>query len=168
MDSLYAGGGTVSHVSTEGYYLRPGAIQYEMGTPAISQVIGLAAAIEHLEALGMDNVSRHAAILTRAAATGLAALDGVRVLGDHDKPEGRHGIVSFSTRSILPAQIAAFLGQLGVAVRAGSHCAIPLHAALGLTGSTRFSMGIYSTSDDIAAALAAIEACRRIFEREWR
>lgn len=167
MDPTMAGGGTVSHVSTEDYYLRQGCIQYELGTPAVSQSIGLAAAISYLDALGMDNVARHSAALTHAAACGLEALEGVRIIGKHDDACGQHGIISFALPNVSPAETAQFLGQLGVAVRSGGHCALPLHAMLGLQGSTRISIGIYNTSDDIAAALAAIDLCRQIYEGQW-
>ena len=164
MDPLGGGGGVVSHVSTESYYLKLKSIQYEMGTPPVSQAVGLAAAIGYLEGIGMQNVARHDAALTRYAVQGLKAIDGVTVVGDHSKPDGQHGIVSFNLRGVAPAQLAAFLGKLGVAIRSGGHCALPLHAALGRIGTGRLSIGVHTTQADIDAALVAIEMCRRAFE----
>ena len=164
MDPLAGGGGVVSHVSTDSYYLRPAAIQYEPGTPPVSQAVGFAAALGYLDALGMENVARHAAILTRYAVAGLERIDGVTVVGDHTQSDGQNGLVSFTVRSVAPAQVAAFLGKLGVAIRSGGHCALPLHAALGRIGTGRISIGVHTTRADLDAAFIAIDSCRRAYE----
>lgn len=165
MDPLGGGGGVVSHVSTDSYYLRPQALQYEMGTPPVSQAIGWATALDYLDALGMENIARHDAVLTRYAARGLQRIDGVNVIGDHGQPDGQMGIVAFTVRSTAPADVAKFLGGLDVAIRSGGHCALPLHASLGLIGTGRLSIGVYTTRDDIDAALAAVALCRQLHER---
>ena len=164
MDPLGGGGGTVSHVGVGTYYLRPKALQYEPGTPPVSQAVGWAAAIDYLDVLGMENVERHSAALTRHLVRGLGRIDGVNIIGDHAQPDGQTGLVSFTVRSVTPAEIAAFLGKLDVAVRSGGHCALPLHAALGMIGTGRVSIGVHTTRDDINAALVAITLCRRIYE----
>ena len=164
MDPLGGGGGVVSHVSTESYYLRPLALQYEMGTPPVSQAVGWAAAIDYLDGLGLENVARHAAALTRYAVRGLQSIDGVDVLGDHAQLDGQTGLVSFSVRSVAPADTAKFLGALDVAIRSGGHCALPLHAALGMIGTGRISVGVHTTRDDIDAAIVAIALCRQAYE----
>ena len=164
MDPLAGGGGTVSHVGTQSYYLRPKALQYEPGTPPVSQAVGWAAAIGYLQALGMENVERHGAAITRYAVQGLQRIDGVNVVGDHSQPDGLMGLVSFTVRSVAPAETAAFLGKLGVAIRSGGHCALPLHAALGRIGTGRISIGVHTTRDDIDAALAALALCREMYE----
>ena len=164
MDPLVGGGGTVSHVGIDSYYLRPKALQYEPGTPPVSQAVGWAAAIGYLQALGMDNIARHSAALTRHAVRGLQRIDGVNVVGDHTQPDGQTGLVSFTVRSVPPAETAAFLGKLGVAIRSGGHCAVPLHAAMGRIGTGRISIGVYTTRDDIDAALAALALCRETYE----
>ena len=74
------------------------------------------------------------------------------------------GLVSFTVRSVTPAETASFLGRLDVAVRSGGHCALPLHAAMGMIGTGRVSIGVHTTRDDIDAALTAIALCRRIHE----
>lgn len=164
MDPLGGGGGTVSHVGVDSYYLRPKGIQYEMGTPPVSQAVGWAAAIDYLEQLGMDDIARHDAVLTRYLVEGLHHIDGVDVMGDHSQPDGQTGLVSFTLRSLVPASLASFAGKLGVAMRSGGHCALPLHASMGLIGTGRLSLGVYTTLDDIDAALVAIEACRFVYE----
>ena len=164
MDPLGGGGGTVSHVAEQSYYLRPFAPQYEMGTPPVSQAIGWAAAVEYLEGLGMEHVAQHSAALTRYAARGLQRIDGVNVLGDHTQADGQTGLVSFTVRSVAPAETAQFLGRLGVAIRSGGHCALPLHARLGMIGSGRLSIAVHTTREDIDAALTAIALCRQAYE----
>ena len=164
MDPVAGGGGVVSHLSTESYYLRPKSIQYEPGTPPVSQAVGWAAALDYLDALGMDDVERHNAALTRYAANALQRIDGVNVIGDHSGADGMTGLVSFTVRSVAPSAVAAFLGGLGVAIRSGGHCALPAHAEMGLVGTNRMSFGVYTTRDDVDAALAAIELCRRAYE----
>lgn len=165
MDPLVGGGGTVSHVGEQSYYLRPKALQYEPGTPPVSQAVGWAAAIDYMKALGMDDIARHGAALTRYAVRGLERIDGVNVVGDHSQPDGQSGLVSFTVRSVAPAETAAFLGKLGVAIRSGGHCALPLHAAMGRIGTGRISIGVHTTRDDIDAALAALALCREMYER---
>ena len=164
MDPLGGGGGTVSHVGIGSYYLRPNAQQYEMGTPPVSQAIGWAAAIDYIESLGMDAISRHDAVLMRYLIEGLHRIDGVDIMGDHSAADGETGLVSFTLRSLVPASLATFAGKLGVAMRSGGHCALPLHASMGLIGTGRLSFGVYTTLDDIDAALVAIEACRYVYE----
>ncbi len=164
MDPLTGGGGTVSHVGVQSYYLRPKALQYEPGTPPVSQAIGWAAAVNYMKALGMDDIARHDAALTRYAVRGLERIDGVKVMGDHSRPDGQNGLVSFTVRSVAPAETAAFLGKLGVAIRSGGHCALPLHAAMGRIGTGRISIGVHTTRDDIDAALAALALSREAYE----
>lgn len=164
MDPVTGGGGSVSHVGEQSYYLRPKALQYELGTPPVSQAVGWAAAIGYLQALGMDDIARHSAVLTRYAVQGLSRIDGVNVIGDHSQADGQMGLVSFTVRSVAPAGVAGFLGKLDVAIRAGGHCALPLHASLGLLGTCRISIGVHTTRDDIDAALAAVSLCRETYE----
>lgn len=165
MDPIAGGGGTVSHVATDSYYLRAKAIQYELGTPPISQAVGFAAALDYLDALGMENVHRHDAALTRYLVDGLHAIPGITVVGDHSREDGWMGLVSFSLYDEDTSSLAAFLGGLGIAVRSGSHCAQPLHSSLGLSGTVRASMGVYTTRDDIDALLTGLEMYRRLHNR---
>ena len=164
MDPVASGGGAISHVSKDSYYLRPKGIQYELGTPPVSQAIGFAAAVRYLQDLGMGDVARHAAILTRYAAQGLARIPGVKVVGDHSGADGQKGIVAFTVAGAAPAQVSGFLGKLGVAIRAGGHCALPLHASLGLIGTARISMGVYTTLDDVDAALVAVQTFTKLLK----
>lgn len=165
MDPVGGGGGAVSHVSRDGYYLRPKTIQYEWGTPAVSQAVGLGTAIEYLDALGMDAICQHDEALTKYLVCGLAGNPDVTVWGDHQAQDGLTGLVSFSLRGVDCSYVAEFLGKLDVAVRSGGHCALPLHASIGLPGTTRVSMGVYTVAEEIEALLAGVEACRRVLNR---
>lgn len=164
MVPLQGGGGTISHVSTDSYYLRPGAIQYEVGTPAVSQAVGLAAACDYLDRLGMDAVQRHSAALTEYLMNGLEQQSGVTIWGDHRSADGQTGLVAFSVAGSAPAQAGSVMGKLGVAVRSGGHCALPLSASMGAVGTTRISFGIHNTAEDVEAALTALVICCRLFQ----
>ncbi len=164
MEPRALGGGTVSHVGHDSYYLRDGAIGYEPGTPAVSQAVGFAAAIDYLNSLGMDAVKQHGAALTRYLVAALRTFAGVTVWGDHEGEDGLAGLVSFTQAGIPPKTVASVMGRLNVAVRAGGHCALPLHASMGLVGSIRFSLAVHSTVEDIEAGLVALELARRIYQ----
>ena len=170
MDPLVGGGGTVTHVGTDSYYLRAKAIQYELGTPAVSQAIGFAAALDYLDELGMAAVEEHSHTLTKFLVAGLGALNevlgSVTIWGDHESDAGLMGLVAFSLAGIPAKNAASVLGKLGVCVRAGGHCSLPLHASLGLTGSVRFSFGIHTTLEDIEAGLVALALCRKIYDAQ--
>lgn len=163
MDPVAIGGGTVSHAAVDSYYLRQGAIQYEVGTPPIAQAIGWAGAIEYMETLGMDKVLEHAEAMTRFAVHALHEVEGLTIWGDHTKRDGAGGLVSFSLVNAAPAQIGSACGMMGVAIRSGGHCAMPLAASTGLVGTGRASFAVHTTCEDIEALAVAVEMCRRLF-----
>ena len=162
MDPVASGGGAISHVSTDSYYLREGAVQYEVGTPPISQAIGWAGAVEYLNRLGMGNVLAHAEAMTDFAVFALHGIEGITIWGDHTKADGAGGIVTFSLPNVTPAQIGTECGALGVAVRAGGHCALPIAASIGVGGTGRVSFAVHTTCEDIEALTVAMEMCRRM------
>lgn len=163
MDPLVSGGGAISHAAIDSYYLRAGAIQYEVGTPPISQAIGWAAAIDYLDALDMDAVNAHDATLTRYLVRGLHGIDDVTVWGDHDNTEGLTGLVSFSLASVAPIELGTVCGRLGVAIRSGGHCALPLAASMGMVGTGRASFSVSTTREDIEAVIIAVTACQHLY-----
>ena len=162
MEPAFVGGGTISHVSQDGYRLRLRPIQLEPGTPPVSQAIGMAAAFDYLAQLDMEEVRRHEAALTRYLVDGLHAVDGVFTVGDHDGPDGQMGLVCFTMPGNDSMDIVNFLAKLGIAVRGGGHCALPLHASLGLAGTVRVSMGVYTTKADVDAILEAVRTYREL------
>jgi cysteine desulfurase/selenocysteine lyase len=129
--------------------------RFEPGTPPIAEAVGLTAAIEYLEKLGMDRITEHERELTRLAVAGLATIPGVTVYGP---PAGadRGAVVSFAAAGLHPHDVAALLDAEGIAVRAGHHCAQPLMRRLGVTGTTRASFAVYSSPDDVAQLLRGV------------
>ena len=164
MDPVAIGGGTVSHASVDSYYLRQGAIQYEVGTPPIAQAIGWAGAIEYMETLGMDKVLEHAEAMTQFAIHALHGVEGLTIWGDHTQPDGAGGLVSFSLANTAPARIGSACGMMGVAIRSGGHCAMPLAASTGMVGTGRASFAVHTTCEDIEALAVAVEMCRRLYQ----
>ena len=162
MNPLMGGGGTIIHVGQQNFTYREQPIQFELGTPAISQAVGLAAALDYLDILGMKGVQRHEAILTKYLVKQLQKLDGITIIGDHSKKDGQVGLVSFTVRGADSMDIVGFLGKLGIASRGGGHCALPLAASLGLRGTVRLSLGVYTTKRDIDMALEALRFYQKL------
>jgi cysteine desulfurase/selenocysteine lyase len=135
--------------------------KFEAGTPAIAQAIGLGAAVEYLSQLGMENVLAHERALVRYAMERLQDVEGVRILGP--RPEDRGGVVSFTLGDIHPHDIAALLDAEGIAIRAGYHCAQPLHERYGLGATARASFYIYNTPEEIDRLAQALEKVKVVF-----
>ena len=163
MDPVSIGGGSISHASLDSYYLRVGAIQYEVGTPPVSQAVGWAGAISYVETLGLNAIARHGRALTHYLVEGLHDIENVTVWGDHESEEGQNGLVSFSVAGVSSLDLGAFCGKLDVAIRAGSHCAIPLVTTMGVKGTGRASFGVHTTKEDVEALLVAVNVCERLY-----
>ena len=132
--------------------------RFEPGTPPIAEAVGLTAAIEYLEKLGMERVAEHERALARHAVEVLQAIPGVTVCGPRAAVD-RGAVVAFSVEGLHPHDVAALLDQEGIAVRAGHHCAQPLMRSLGITGTARASFSVYNSPEDVsilAHALAAL------------
>lgn len=122
--------------------------RFEPGTPPIAETVGLAAAIEYLEKLGMERVAEHERELATQTVEALGAIPGVTVYGPRPgTPRG--AVVAFGVEGVHPHDVAAFLDAEGIAVRAGNHCAQPLMRCLGVTGTTRASFSVYTSPDDV-------------------
>ncbi len=157
------GGGTISHVAPDATYFRGAEIQYELGTPAISQAVGFSSALNYLSGLGMQNVEAHHRALTKYLVAMLEQMGNVTIWGNHTSENGQCGLVSFCQNGIPSMCSASILGLLGVSVRGGGHCALPLHASMGLGGSVRISFGIHTTVEDINAAICALLVCQNLY-----
>jgi cysteine desulfurase/selenocysteine lyase len=133
--------------------------RFEPGTPPIAEAVGLTAAIEYLEKLGMERVAEHERALARQAVEVLGAIPGITVYGP---PAGvdRGAVVSFSVDGLHPHDVAALLDQEGIAVRAGHHCAQPLMRSLGITGTARASFSVYTSPEDVSILAHALGALR--------
>jgi len=133
--------------------------RFEPGTPPIAEAVGLTAAIEYLEKLGMERVAEHEAALASRAMKGLAAVPGVRVFGP---PAGqpRGAVVAFTVDGLHPHDVAALLDAEGIAVRAGHHCAMPLMRCLGVVGTSRASFSVFNSPDEIDLLVDGVAGLR--------
>ena len=158
------GGSMIRRVKLEGF--EPGDLpaKLEAGTPPIVPAIGLGAAIDYLVSIGLDKIAQHERQLTMRAHEVLESAGGIRILGPDPRQKG--GTVSFVVEGIHAHDVAQICDSQGVAVRAGHHCAMPLHKRLGITASTRASFYLYNTSGEIDRLGEALEATRRVFRRK--
>jgi cysteine desulfurase/selenocysteine lyase len=136
--------------------------RFEAGTPPIGAAIGLAAAIDFIEPVGWDRIEAHDRALTRYALERLGEIPGVSPVGS---PRERIGIVSFTLDGVHPHDVGSLLGERGVAVRTGHHCAQPLMDHLGLPGTVRASFGLHNDASDIDRLADALVAARQILAR---
>jgi cysteine desulfurase/selenocysteine lyase len=136
--------------------------KFEAGTPNVEAAIGLAAACDYMDALGMEAVRAHEIALTAEAMRALGEIPGVMLHGT-PTAEGRSGVVSFSVNEVHPHDVATTLDVEGVCVRAGHHCAQPLMRSLGVHSTVRASFWVYNSAADIARLAAAVRAAQERF-----
>ena len=159
MPPWQGGGSMIDKVSFERTTYAPPPQRFEAGTPAIAEAIGLAAAIDYVEAIGLSAIHAHEAALVKTLRRELSAMNAITLFG----PDTSAGIVSFALDGVHPHDLGTILDEENVAIRAGHHCAQPLMAHLGVPATARASFGLYSDESDIAALLRGIERTRRIF-----
>jgi cysteine desulfurase/selenocysteine lyase len=135
--------------------------KFEAGTPNAADAVGLAAAVEYLERIGMTRVQEHERSMISAAQARLAAIDGLQIFGP--SPLERSGVVSFTMSDVHPHDLATILDGEGVCIRAGHHCAQPLMRRLGVVATARASFYIYNDESDIDALVTGIMKAREIF-----
>jgi cysteine desulfurase/selenocysteine lyase len=135
--------------------------KFEAGTPNVAQAVGMGAAIEYLEDLGMAAVREHEIALVRYALDRLTEV-GATIYGPRD-PEDRGGVVAFNVPEVHPHDMATIVDQEGVCIRAGHHCAQPLMRRLGVPATARASFYVYNTRDDVDALIAALEKSKGWF-----
>ena len=152
----------ISDVTTEGSTWAEIPWKFEAGTPPIAEAVGLGAAVEYLEALGMDRVREHERATAELMIDALGEVPGLTILGPTDA-DRRGAAVSFTLDAVHPHDIAQFLDSKGVCVRAGHHCAKPLMRVLGTQSTTRASAHVYTTDEDILALQGALIECRTWF-----
>jgi cysteine desulfurase/selenocysteine lyase len=159
MPPWQGGGAMIDSVTFERTTYAPPPQRFEAGTPAITEAIGLAAAIDYVEAIGLPAIHAHEVALVKTLRRELSAMNAITLFG----PEDAAGIVSFALDGVHPHDLGTILDEENVAIRAGHHCAQPLMAHLGVPATARASFGLYSDENDIAALLRGIERTRRIF-----
>ncbi len=156
----YQGGGSmIDRVTFQRTTYAPPPGRFEAGTPHIVGVVGLHAAIDYVDSIGLDAIHAHEAALVGAAREALSQINSVRLFGPADSA----GIVSFAVEGVHPHDVATILDEGQVAIRAGHHCAQPLMDALGVPATARASFGVYNGADDIAALIKGVERVTRIF-----
>ncbi|WP_422345317.1 SufS family cysteine desulfurase [Parasphingorhabdus sp.] len=153
------GGSMIDRVSFDGTTYAPPPGRFEAGTPHIAGVVGLDAAIQYVEGIGLDVISAHENATLAMAREALSGINSVRVFG----PDKSMGILSFAVGDVHPHDVATILDEGSVAIRAGHHCAQPLMDYLGVPATARASFGIYSDAEDVAALVKGIERVRKIF-----
>jgi cysteine desulfurase/selenocysteine lyase len=156
------GGEMIETVSMTRSTYAPLPYRFEAGTMPIAQAVGLGAAVDYLSALGMEAVAAHERDVTAYALEGLRSVGGVRIIGP-DTLLDRGGAVSFVVDGIHPHDVAQVLDSLGVAVRAGHHCARPVCDRFGIPATTRASFYLYTALEEIDALVAGLDEVRRVF-----
>jgi cysteine desulfurase/selenocysteine lyase len=156
----YQGGGDmIERVSFSGTSFKDAPARFEAGTPPIVEVIGLGAAIDYLEAIGMENIAAHESDLLQKATKSLEAISGLSI---HGKAPNKAAVISFTMDGAHHSDVASILDQQGIAVRAGHHCCMPLMESLGLEGMVRASFGLYSNEADIDSLVQGLQKAQEM------
>ena len=159
MPPWQGGGSMIDRVSFERTTYAPAPTRFEAGTPHIVGALGLHAAIDYVEGIGLGAIHAHETALVRQTREALAALNSITLFG----PEDSAGIVSFAVEGVHPHDVGTILDEARVAIRAGHHCAQPLMEALGVPATARASFGVYNGPADVDALMMGLERVRRIF-----
>ena len=155
MPPFLTGGSMIEIVHMERSTFAEPPARFEAGTPPISQAVGLAAACDYLDALGMEQIAAHEQALTLRAIDGLSGIDGVRIIGPAASPR-RTGAVAFDVAGRHPHDVGQVLDSYGIEVRVGHHCAWPLHRRFGLHGTTRASFSVHTTDAEVDALVDGV------------
>lgn len=158
----FLGGGDMIRVVHLGSFV-PNEVPYkfEAGTPAIAEAIGLGAAVDYLQSIGMEAIAKHERELTAYALERLEEVPGLHLFGPAAAYKG--GVASFTFDGVHPHDVAQILDQYGIAVRAGHHCAQPLHERFGIPATTRASFYLYTTKDEIDKLVDGLYQVKKIF-----
>ncbi|MCC9606657.1 cysteine desulfurase [Blastopirellula sp. JC732] len=154
MPPFLGGGSMINTVTIEGFTPAMLPAKFEAGTPPITAAIALKAAIEYLENIGLANILAHEQMLAEYAHQLMADIPGLKILGPD--PQQKAGIVSFTVNGVSPNDIGMMIDTAGVAIRAGHHCAMPLHAKYGISSSARASFYVYNTREEVETFVAAL------------
>ena len=157
------GGSMVDSVTMESATWAATPRKFEAGVPNMAQAVGLSAAIDYLNQIGMHNIAQHEQDLTSYLLKGIVGISGVKVIGPVDMKD-RGGVVSFTVDGVHPHDVGQVLDQYGIAVRTGHHCAWPLMRKLNLVGTTRASLYLYNSKSDVDSLLESIEKVKSYFK----
>ena len=159
MPPFLTGGEMIEYVTLEDVTYAELPHKFEAGTVNAGAAVGLAKAIEYIKSIGMEEIEERELMLTTRALEGMQAIPHITVLGT-DKPEEHHGIITFKVDGVHPHDIAAIIADANVAVRAGHHCAEPLHQFLGIPSTTRASLMFYNTEEEVDRFLDIVSQIR--------
>jgi cysteine desulfurase / selenocysteine lyase len=160
MPPWQGGGDMILTVSFEKTTYNSLPAKFEAGTPNISGAVGLAAAMDYVESLGIDAIATHEHRLVELATVELQKIPGIQIIGT---APNKASIVSFTMEGVHPHDLGTILDHEGVAVRTGHHCAMPLMTFLGIPATARASFGVYNTERDVASLVAALGKAREVF-----
>ena len=163
MPPFLTGGSMIETVTMESATYLGAPKRFEAGVPNMAQAIGLGAAVDYLNAIGLDEIHAHEVELTKRALDGLQSIKGLSVIGPKDL-EMRGGVVSFAVEGVHPHDLGQALDQYGIAVRTGHHCAWPLMRRFKTVATTRASFYLYNDFDEIEALIDGVERARKYFE----
>lgn len=160
MPPFLGGGDMIKKVTFDGFTTSDVPAKFEAGTPAIAEAIGFGAAVDYLSAIGMENIADHEQEIVQYGLERMDEIAGVTVVGPR---KGRGGVLAFTLQGIHPHDIAQLLDDEGISVRAGHHCAQPLHIKLGLPATTRASFYLYNTKEEVDKLVIGLEKVKATF-----
>ena len=158
------GGSMIENVTMESATWAAAPRKFEAGVPNMAQAVGLGAALTYLTKIGMENIWHHEVELTQYLLDGLSEIEDLRIIGP-STTELRGGTVSFTLGDIHPHDLGQYLDSQGIAVRTGHHCAWPLTRKLGVPATTRASIYLYNTTDDLDALISGVKGAQKYFGR---
>ena len=158
------GGSMIENVTMESATWAAAPRKFEAGVPNMAQAVGLGAALTYLTKIGMENIHRHEVELTRYLLNGLSEIADLRIIGP-TTTDNRGGVISFTLGDIHPHDLGQFLDSQGIAVRTGHHCAWPLTRKLGVPATTRASVYLYNTIEDLDALISGVHGAQKYFGR---
>lgn len=156
------GGSMVSSASMTDATWAPIPRKFEAGVPNMAQAVGLGAALEYLENIGLESIHAHEIALTGRLIEGLLKIEGVKIFGPTDL-KMRGGVVAFTVENLHPHDVGQYLDSIGIAVRTGHHCAWPLNKKFGVNATVRASIYLYNTEEDIDALIEGVHEAKKYF-----
>jgi cysteine desulfurase/selenocysteine lyase len=158
------GGSMIENVTMESATWAKAPKKFEAGVPNMAQAVGLGAALSYLTDIGIENIHRHEIELTAYLLNRLSEVSDIRIIGP-SSTELRGGTISFTLGEIHPHDLGQYLDSQGIAVRTGHHCAWPLTRKLGVPATTRASLYLYNTTEDLDVLVAGIQGAQKYFGR---
>lgn len=163
MAPFMTGGGMIKEVDNDHSSWAEIPDRFEAGTPNVEGAVGMAAAIDYLKAVGMENIRDHEKELTEYALSKLEKIEGLNKYGPNDK-EKQGGIITFNIEGVHPHDVSTVFDKMGICVRTGHHCTMPLHQKLGVPATVRASFYLYNTEEEIDKMIEAIKEVKNTFK----